>query len=101
MSNGYVQRDAEGVPREFNICGVLVQARPERQLDVEAALAELPGVEIHQKAQDGRLIVTVEDTDQVWASETLANVHKIKGVIAASLVYHHRDTDQGSEELES
>ena len=45
MSNGYVQRDAEGVPREFNICGVLVQARPERQLDVEAALAELPGVE--------------------------------------------------------
>jgi nitrate reductase NapD len=100
MSNGYVARSGEDAPKEFNICGVLVQARPEKQIDVETALAKLPGVEIHQKAEDGRLIVTVEDTDQVWASETLANVHKIKGVIAASLVYHHRDTDQRSEELE-
>lgn len=85
---------------EYNICGVLVQARPERQKAVEASLAVMPGVEIHEKAADGRLIITVEDTDQAWASETLANVHKIKGVIAASLVYHHRDTEPGSEELQ-
>jgi len=83
---------------EFNVCGVLVQARPERQGAVETALAAMAGVEIHEKAEDGRLIITVEDTNEAWASETLAGVHKIEGVIAASLVYHHRDTEPPSEE---
>lgn len=85
-------------PHEFNMCGVLVQARPEKQTAVEDALATLPGVEVHEKAADGRLIVTVEDTEDIWASETLANVHKIKGVIAASLVYHQQETEPASEE---
>jgi len=92
---------APGAPQEFNICGILVQARPERQAAVEAALACMAGVEIHEKAEDGRLVITVEDTKDIWASETLAGVHKIEGVIAASLVYHHRDSEPPSEEQQS
>ncbi len=73
----------------MNICGVLVHAHPDQVEPVEAALAVMPGVEIHGRNDHGRLIVTVEDTDDQAAIDGLASIHKVSGVIAAALVYHH------------
>ncbi len=73
----------------MNICGVLVHAVPDRVEDVVAALACLPGVELHGRGEAGRLIVTVEDTDAEAASDGLARIHALPGVVSAALVYHH------------
>ncbi len=76
---------------ENNICGILVATRPERAESVGAALAELPGVEVHHATEDGRLIVTVEDTEAGWAGQTITRFYEIEGVISAALVYHHSE----------
>lgn len=73
----------------MNICGVLVHTLPARTAEVAAALQRIPGGELHGSAEDGRLIVTVEDTASTAAVDGLAAIHALPGVVAAALVYHH------------
>ncbi len=75
----------------MNICGVLVHAVPMRADEVAAALGFLPGVELHGAGDEGRLIVTVEDTETTSALDGLTAIHALPGVVAAALVYHHFD----------
>ena len=85
---------------EFNICGVFVQTTPARLGEVGSALASTPGVDIHQTEDDGRMVVTVEDTPDKYASQTLSELRLVEGVLSASLVYHHCDTEsQMSEDI--
>lgn len=72
----------------MNVCGVLVHANPSRLDDVVAAMQDLDGVEVHQAAPGGRVVVTLEDTDKTLALDTLTAIHRLDGIIAASLVYH-------------
>lgn len=72
-----------------NLCGVLVFARAERAAAVGAALAAMPGVEVHRIDGQGRLIVTIEDTDAEWAGQILTRLPTVEGVLSTSLVYHH------------
>ncbi|HSV28048.1 MAG TPA: chaperone NapD [Candidatus Omnitrophota bacterium] len=76
-----------------NVCGVLVHARPAELDHVRVGLGELPGVEIHQVTDDGRLIVTVEDAEGQWAGATISRFNDIRGVLSVALVYHHFDSD--------
>ncbi len=76
---------------ELNVCGVLIHAHPDRIDTVEAGAREIPGVETHGRGEGGRVIVTIEDTDDMRASEALAQLHNVPGVIAAALVYHEFD----------
>jgi len=78
---------------EFNICGVFVQTTPDRLSHVERTLADTPGIDIHQTEEDGRMVVTIEDTPDKYASETLTDLRSVDGVLSASLVYHHCDTE--------
>lgn len=80
----------------MNICGVLVHAVPERTDEVSRALAGLPGVEIHRFADDGRIVVSVEDQGGHLALDSLTAIHRLPGVVAASLVYHHFDAADDS-----
>ncbi|MEW5963453.1 MAG: chaperone NapD [Pseudomonadota bacterium] len=73
----------------MNICGVLVHAIPARVPEVVASLSRLEGVEVHETADGGRVVVTVEDTDHALAIDTLAAIHRLDGIVAAALVYHH------------
>ncbi len=79
-----------------NIAGVLVHARIEALDGVRDGLAELPGVDLHQALDGGRLVVTVEDVAEHSAADTILAVHRIPGVIAAALVYHHFEPDAPS-----
>jgi len=72
----------------MNICSLVVHARPERVPAVAAQLGRLPGVEIHGQGE-GRLVVTVEDTAQTLAADTLAAVNGVDGVISTALIYHY------------
>ncbi len=80
----------------MNICGVLVHAHPDRLAAVRAGLAEMPGVDVHAETPEGRLVVTVEEHDGLGASERLADLHKLRGVLSAALVYHHHEPDAGT-----
>lgn len=102
--NRYLDREAEkfaAAPEQqpANICGVLIHTRPERTPEVRAQLACVPGVEIHADSQDGRLVVTVEDTPDSWAGATIASFSDIPGVISTALVYHYCDTADLEEEM--
>lgn len=74
----------------MNICGVLVHANPRKLGDVVASLQELDGVEVHMSAEDSaRVVVTVEDTPQGPAINSLTAIHKLEGVVSAALIYHN------------
>lgn len=85
------------VNRPDNICGVLVHARPAERLGVARRLGELPGVEVHVTGDDGKLIVTVEDTAQTLAGPTIEGFIQMPGVLSVALAYHHFDSVQEGE----
>lgn len=97
----FTEAEAVHPPTGHNICGVLVHAAPERLEAAKRGLLALPGVEIHLEAENGRLVVTVEDADGVPASLTLSGFNAIEGVVSTALVYHHCETDDLSEEMPS
>ncbi|CAA7621683.1 chaperone NapD [Magnetospirillum sp. SS-4] len=88
--------EAEHVkPREQveNICGVLIHVKPEFRHEIHAILTGLPGVEVHVMTEDGRMVVTVEDADGVWAGARITSFNDIQGVLSVTLAYHHFDSD--------
>ena len=72
----------------YNICGCLVHAMPEKVPEVVGAIETSEGCEVHAE-KDGRIVVTVEDTDTRRASEIIMDMHQIPGVITVTLTYHH------------
>ena len=82
----------------MNLCSVIVHARPEKITQVETSLNELPGVEVHGGSEDeGKLIVTVEDGEDVTAADTMMGFNDIDGVISATLIYHYGGDDLNEE----
>lgn len=71
-----------------NICGCLVHSVPEMTDNVIAAINEIEGGEVHAH-EDGRIVVTVEDTETQNASDQIMDMHQIPGVLTVTLTYHH------------
>ncbi len=81
----------------MNIAGVVIHARPEKIERVEAQLIEFPGVEIHAAAEDGRMVVTVED-EPSRMGDTVMAFHNVDGVLSASLIYHHFEDSEEAQQ---
>jgi nitrate reductase NapD len=81
----------------MNIAGVVIHARPEKLAGVEAQLIELPGVEVHATADDGRMVVTVED-EAPRLADTVMGLHNVDGVLSASLIYHHFEESEEAQQ---
>lgn len=77
----------------MNISGVIVRTRPERLAEVSARLRALDGVEIHATADDGRMVVTIEEPTGRDPADTLLRMQDLPGVLAASMVYHQFEDD--------
>ncbi len=73
----------------MNICGCLVHVTPDQCQHAQDLIKRVDGVEIHAAAEDGRLVVVVEDTPDRFASETIMDLHQIPGVVSLTLTYHH------------
>jgi nitrate reductase NapD len=80
----------------MEIVGVLVQACPGKLDRVARALADLPGVEVHARADPGRLVTTVEARGDHPIGDTLLAINRSEGVLSATLVYHHFEEDPGA-----
>jgi nitrate reductase NapD len=80
----------------MNISGVLVHANPAKLVAVRQSLVSLEGVEIHGESDDGRLVVTIEDVGETQAADTMLAVHRLDGVLSATLVYHNFEAEDAA-----
>ena len=76
----------------MSVASLVLRIRPETRPAAEAALLAYPGVECHGMSEDGRLVVTVEDTPQSAMSDTLIAIQRIPEVLAATLAFESSDT---------
>ncbi|MCI5097952.1 MAG: chaperone NapD [Rhodobacteraceae bacterium] len=72
----------------LNVCGCLVHTKPEMADSVISALNAFEGGEVHAH-EDGRIVITVEDTPSQRASDQIMEMHQIPGVLTITLTYHH------------
>lgn len=77
--------------RPFNILSLAIHLAPARAESAEAAIAALPGVDIVARGDAHRLAVTISDTDDALAIDSVTAIHRLPGVVSASLVYHAMD----------
>ncbi len=75
----------------MNISGVVVHTRPENSAAVQSRLNALAGVDIHAVQQDGRMVITIEDTPDAAPSDTLMQVQLLPGVLGAAMIYNYCD----------
>lgn len=82
----------------MNICSLVVHARPERLGAVQTDLEAMPGVEIHGRSDDGKLVVTVEDEGPSLAADSILAIQDMSGVLNAVLIYHYGGEETKVEE---
>jgi nitrate reductase NapD len=85
----------------MKVASLVVRARPERIDPLRNEIDALPGTEVHAVHSEGRLIVTVDDSNGASPAENIVKVHNLGGVIGVSLVYEYCDDDIGTKESRS
>jgi nitrate reductase NapD len=91
ISGRLAAADPVVVPPGGEIASILVQARPERLVAVEAAIAALPGCEIHGRDPRGKLVVVIDAPDAGAIGTTLNTIALLPDVFSAALVFHAID----------
>ncbi|WGD51651.1 chaperone NapD [Bradyrhizobium sp. CB1650] len=79
-------------PPSGEIASILVQARPERLVALEAAITALPGCEIHGRDARGKLVVVTEAPDAGSLGTLLNTIQSLPHVYSAALVFHAIET---------
>lgn len=82
----------------MSISSLVIHAKPAAVAAVRERLCAIEGVEIHATGEDGRLIVTVDQPDERRASETLARLHGLDGVLCAALAYTQFEDESADKE---
>lgn len=83
-----------------NICGVAVYLAPDAGSDLTDRILALPGVEL-EASGDNRLALTVVDTSASLAIDQIAAMHRLPGVVSASLIFHAFDTPDDESTVET
>ena len=78
---------------EVHISSALVHVRPERTGELARRIAALDGADVHF-AESGKIIVTLEAASSGAIAERLAEIGRLSGVLAATLVYHEVTTPE-------
>ncbi len=92
ISGRLVDLDRIVPPPGGEIASILVQARPERLDEVEAAIIALDGCEIHGRDPKGKLVVVMDAPNAGVIGTTLNTIALLPHVYSASLVFHAIDT---------
>lgn len=81
----------------MNVSGIVVTAARGRMQEVSAAVAALPGIDVHyHDPGSGRIVVTQEAPDVGAEVEGLRRIKAVPGVIYAEMVYHGFEDDPRS-----
>jgi nitrate reductase NapD len=92
ISGRLAEADPAVLPPGAEIASVLVQARPERLADAEAAIAALAGCEIHARDPRGKLVVVIEASSSAAIGSALNAIGLLPDVLSAALVFHATDS---------
>ena len=79
---------SEEFSEEFHVSSLVVHGAGERLAAISAAIAALPGAEVHASDGAGKLVVTLETSSEAEISKRIDAIRALQGVFAASLVYH-------------
>ncbi|MBI4809382.1 MAG: chaperone NapD [Nitrosomonadales bacterium] len=80
----------------MHISGVVVHARPGHAVQAQAQLAAIEGVEVHISDVECKLVVTIEQEDEQSTVDTFERLNALPGVLSATMVYHHFESDTDS-----
>jgi nitrate reductase NapD len=97
ISGRLADPDALVTPPGAEIASVLVQARPDRLDDVEAAIVAIAGCEVHARDPKGKLVIVIETSNAGAVGSTLNTIALLPNVISASLVFHAIDAAASGE----
>lgn len=76
----------------MNISSVVLRAHPDCIDDVKEVLMALPGIELHAAADDGRLVISIEDAGTARAADTFVKLHDIRGVMSVAMIYQYSES---------
>ena len=85
----------------MNISSVILHVAPARLDEACTALLAMPGVEIHARSEEGKVVVTLENDDMNSAADNYVALHGIPGVASAAMVYQYSDDESVTEEVEA
>ena len=91
ISGQWASADPVVRPSGGEIASSLVQAKPECLDTVEAAIAALPGCEIHARDAKGKLVVVIDAPSAGAIGSTLNTIALSQNVLSAALVFHAAD----------
>lgn len=84
----------------IHISGIVVHAAPQKVETVRAQLESIPGVEIHAASDLGKMVVTMEKSNDQETADTFEQIGKLPGVLSTAMVYHHFEPED-SDSIES
>jgi len=88
----------EVVEERFNIVGIVVNPRVEKQEEITSILEATDGVEICA-AESGKLVITIDELEcDSSLVDTITQINNIPGVLATSIAYHHFEGDLAIQE---
>jgi nitrate reductase NapD len=73
---------------EAHVSSLVLHVRPTNLTAVRAALAAMPGAEIHAETS-GKLVVTLETSTEAEIVTCMNEISLLDGVLSAALVFHH------------
>ena len=85
----------------MNISSAIVHIVPDRLDEACTALAGMPGVEIHARSPEGKVVVTIEDDDTESATSCYVALHGVPGVAAVAMVYQYCDEESDTQEVQA
>lgn len=79
---------------EYHITSFIVFTRPEAMLQICDLLNALPGAEVHQHDNNGKIIITIEAASTAQISQTTQAIGLLSGVLACNMVYHQFENEE-------
>jgi nitrate reductase NapD len=77
----------------MNISSAILHIAPARLEEACTALLQMPGVEIHARSPEGKVVVTLEDDDTNSAADSYVALHGMPGVASVAMVYQYSDDE--------
>ena len=81
---------------EVHISSLVVHCRVDTISPVIDAISALPGAEVPEHNDQGKLVVLLETSGQAGIMKHISEIESLPGVISTALVYHQIDTDTGN-----
>lgn len=81
-----------------HIASLLVRATPPGCDAIRSMIGSLPGAELHETGQAGKLVVVLESADSRAVADATTEIQQLSGVLTVSIVAHLTESASALEE---